>query len=169
MKRVVVAVVGAVAGSVLLGGCSPADLSLAAVRLDGNGTPVATVRLCDGDHGSQAHLSSWPTAHADADEPVDQQSGWWPDYSAEVEVSTATFPLFSPPATWHTKATGPQRLQPGRTYALDVIGPRSGWDAYDIVVYFTTADLNRLKPGQVWADDRAMSQDDFDDLVDDSC
>ncbi|WP_158711557.1 hypothetical protein [Streptomyces xylophagus] len=169
MKRVVVGVVSAVAGSVLLGGCSPANLSLAAVRLDGDGTPVATLRLCDGDRGSRAELSSWPTGDAGASEPVDQQTGWRPDFGAEIEVSTATFPLFSPPAAWHTEATGPQRLRPGRTYALDVTGPRSGWDPYDIVVYFTTADLNRLKPGQVWADDRAMSRDDFDDLVDDAC
>ncbi|WP_158697171.1 hypothetical protein [Streptomyces hokutonensis] len=168
MKRFLVAV-GAVAGGVLLGGCSPAQQSLAAVRLDEDGTPVATVRLCDGDHGSRAELSSWPTKDAGTSEPLDQQTGWRPDFGTAVEVSTATFPLFSPPAAWHTEATGPQRLQPGRTYALDVTGPRAGSDPYDIVVYFTTADLNRLKPGQVWADSRAMSQDDFDDLVDDAC
>ncbi|MDV9169859.1 hypothetical protein R6V09_06870 [Streptomyces sp. W16] len=132
MKRVLVAVLGAVAGSLLLDGCSPAQQSLAAVRLDGDGTPVATVRLCDGDHGSRAELSSWPTGDAGASEPTAQQTARRPDFGAEVEVSTATFPLFSPPAAWHTEATGLQQLRPGRTYALDVTGPRSGWSPYDV-------------------------------------
>ncbi|MFC7258057.1 hypothetical protein [Streptomyces lutosisoli] len=169
MRRTGVAVVGAVAGCLLLGGCSPAQLPLAAVWLNGDGTPVATVRLCGGDHGSRAELHSWPTSHAGASETDAQDTGWGPEIGEQVEVSTATFPLFSPPAAWHTEASGPQRLLPGRSYALDVAGPRSGWSPYDVWVYFTTEDLNRLKPGQVWADGRAMSRDAFEDLVDDKC
>ncbi|MFB7326914.1 hypothetical protein ACFC0E_29885, partial [Streptomyces sp. NPDC056190] len=34
---------------------------------------------------------------------------------------------------------------------------------------FTTEDLASLQPGQVWADNRAMSTKDFDELVDDKC
>ncbi|MGW0605099.1 hypothetical protein [Streptomyces sp. NPDC002640] len=59
---------------------------------------------------------------------------------------------------------GTQRRLPDRTYALAFRG--SG--GYSGHVRFTAADLVSLSPGQVWADDRAMSAADFDELVD-SC
>ena len=34
---------------------------------------------------------------------------------------------------------------------------------------FTTDDLGRLRPGQVWADDRAMSVEEFEKLAEKSC
>ncbi|MFD4977166.1 hypothetical protein [Streptomyces sp. NPDC058424] len=51
------------------------------------------------------------------------------------------------------------------TYALAFHGSGS----YMAHVYFTTDDLASLQPGQVWADNRAMSTKDFDELVDDKC
>jgi hypothetical protein len=82
---------------------------------------------------------------------------------------TTTFPLFEPPRSWRTEATGPQKLAPGRTYSLTFKVFEGGGVQYTGDLYFTAKDLTSLHPGQVWADDRAMSRDDFDDLVDDKC
>ncbi|MEW2495224.1 hypothetical protein AB0942_17075 [Streptomyces nodosus] len=60
---------------------------------------------------------------------------------------------------------GRQALLPGLTYALAFHGS-GGYMAH---VYFTADDLASLRPGQVWADGRAMSTKDFDALVDDKC
>ncbi|MFJ9151373.1 hypothetical protein ACIRP7_25700 [Streptomyces sp. NPDC102270] len=42
-------------------------------------------------------------------------------------------------------------------------------DSYNGIVTFTAADLAALEPGQVWADDRAMSLGEFEELAEDSC
>ncbi|MEV0522138.1 hypothetical protein AB0I66_01835 [Streptomyces sp. NPDC050439] len=54
---------------------------------------------------------------------------------------------------------------PGRTYSLGFKASSS----YQAHVYFTADDLASLRPGQVWADGRAMSTEDFAELVDDKC
>ncbi|WP_460068079.1 hypothetical protein [Streptomyces sp. YKOK-I1] len=169
-----------VVGLGLLSGCSPADLPLVAVWTGTDGKPVAEVRLCAGDQASDVTLHSWGEHEYDDagigdDEPSAtpsstmgsgvEDSGWM----ARVPVRGSTsFPLFSPPPTWQVETTGPQALLPGRTYALTFTGPR-GWDPYDGHVYFTADDLASLGPGQVWAHERAMNRNAFDELVDDKC
>ncbi|MET9383964.1 hypothetical protein ABZY09_23510 [Streptomyces sp. NPDC002928] len=162
--RAGLAAAGAVAGIGLLSGCSPAQLPLVAVWLDGDGQPVATVRLCDGDHGSGVRLHSWAE-----DDTVADDNGWSAAFGARVDVTSATFPLFTPPAAWHVEAAGQQKLLPGHAYALGFTGPRHGWNPYDGYVSFTSEELNALHPGRVWADDRAMSLGEFEKLAEDSC
>ncbi|WP_330455934.1 hypothetical protein OIB37_03075 [Streptomyces sp. NBC_00820] len=177
-----------VVGLGLVSGCSPADLPLAAVWLNGAGKPVAEVRLCDGDRASNVSLRSWgerefddvdlglgddtddaggSTATPSRTAGGDVEDSDWTAY-ARVRDGT-TFPLFSPPPSWRAEATGPQVLTPGRVYALSFTGSRQGWTPYDGHVYFTADDLASLRPGQVWADDHAMDRDAFDKLVDEHC
>lgn len=170
-----------VVGLGLMSGCSPADQPLAAVWMGKDRKPVAEVRPCDGDHAANVALRSWGEREYDdnavgvGESTVNpsssagssvEDSGW----VARVSVRSSTsFPLFSPPPSWHAETTGLQALLPGRTYALTFTGPREGWDPYDGHVYFTADDLASLGPGQVWADGRAMNRDAFDELVDEKC
>ena len=176
MKRVVGTVVGVAAGVGLLSACSPAQLPLAAAWLGTDGQPVALVKPCGHDRAGDIDLFSWTEeetaegASATPESP-DSDTGWQtPLVGPPMEpFGTTTFPLFEPPRSWRTEATGPQKLAPGRTYSLTFKVFEGGGVQYTGDLYFTAKDLTSLHPGQVWADDRAMSRDDFDDLVDDSC
>lgn len=153
------AVLGAVAGGLLLGGCSPADLPLAAVWLDAGGKPVVSVRPCGDDRVRRLSLSG------SGDEGSDDT--FW--RTAGAGTGAVTFPLFSPPRSWKADRGGPQRLLTGRDYWLSgTVGQGENVD-YRIVVTFAADDLTLLEPGQVWADERALSRDAFDELVDDKC
>ncbi|WP_086800342.1 hypothetical protein [Streptomyces caniscabiei] len=131
MLRRVVGAAGVLAASVVLSGCSPEVLPLAAVAVDGEGTPRVLVRPC----------------------------GAW---SGDVE-----FPLFSPPVAWKAEARGEQRLLPGHTYAFVFYGHTD--DQANGEVSFTAADLGRLERGEVWADDRVMGADEFEELAEGAC
>ncbi|MGI5458206.1 hypothetical protein ACQEWB_34520 [Streptomyces sp. CA-249302] len=161
MRRTGVAAVGAAVGSLLLAGCSPAELPLAAASLDEDGKPVVIVRPCGDDRIGPLHLVSGA-----GDDGVDPGTSWF--QTTDARVGRTTFPLFSPPGSLGVRAYGPQHLSTGAGYHLDISGGR-GWDAYNVSLSFTAEDLAGLKPGQVWADRRAMSRDDFDDLVGDRC
>ncbi|MFE7840037.1 hypothetical protein ACFU53_29470 [Streptomyces sp. NPDC057474] len=161
MLRKVLGTVGAVAGAVLLSGCSAVDLPLAAVTVNADGAPRALIRPC-GDAGYQGlDLDGWTSS--DEDETV--TTGW----DTEGERSgDAEFPLFSPPAAWKAEPRGEQRLLPGRSYLLS-FGQYGSGDDLNGKVAFTAADIAGLEPGQVWADDRAMSLEEFEELAEESC
>ncbi|MFK4148930.1 hypothetical protein [Streptomyces sp. NPDC004065] len=177
-------------------GCTPPDLPLVAVRNGEDGQPVAELRPCGADETvSGMGLGSWPSAESDApvgeaapgpagsappspaarpgvdgsgggrtaEEDPEEDSGW-EAWDATVH-GRVVFPVFSPPPAWRVQTFGRQRLLPGRTYSLSFRGS-GGYRAH---VHFTVGDLASLRPGQVWADDRAMSEGDFDALVDDKC
>lgn len=179
-------------GLTMVSGCSPPDLPLVAVRNGDDGQPVAELRPCEGgDTLSGIGLQSWTPeegeaaieeaslgsvgsssasqpAQAGTDNPDGSQahqedSGW--ETGGAKNHGGVVFPLFSPPSEWRAHTYGRQKLLPGRTYALGFHGSGS----YMAHVYFTADDLASLKPGQVWADDRAMSTKDFTELVDDKC
>ncbi|MFE2419338.1 hypothetical protein [Streptomyces hokutonensis] len=176
MRHVVVTVVGVSAGVGLLSACSPAQLPLAAAWLDTAGRPVALVRPCGHDRAASIDLDSWT-----AEEAADGASGTPEDPGADTHwgtpligppgepFGTTTFPLFEPPRSWRTEAAGPQTLAPDRTYHLKFTVIDGPGVKYTGVLDFTAKDLTSLHSGQVWADSRAMSRDDFDDLVDDAC
>ncbi|WP_431966568.1 hypothetical protein [Actinacidiphila sp. bgisy160] len=181
MRRTVVGALGTLVGVGLLCGCTPADLPLVAVWTSPDGTPVARVQPCPGDHASGVDLVSWDeresgdlwaddpsTGNPAADGPSREttDSGWhmW----SSARIGRTTFPLFAPPASWQVETDGTQALLPNRTYYLSFFGPR-GSDTYDGHVSFTAADLASLDPGHVWADGRAMSRTAFAELVADKC
>ncbi|WP_259407703.1 hypothetical protein [Streptomyces akebiae] len=88
-------------------------------------------------------------------------------WRAEGERSGDTaFALFSPPPAWGTDAGGERRLLPDRTYQLTFTHHE---DDYNGTVAFTAGDLSGLGTGQVWADDRAMDLDEFEELAEESC
>ncbi|MFJ9913868.1 hypothetical protein [Actinacidiphila glaucinigra] len=171
MRRGATGVLGALVGLGLLCGCSPARLPLVAVWTSPDGTAVARVQPCPGDHASQVVLHSWDEREA-VDTPSGgprregADSGW--DMWSPAHIGRTTFPLFEPPGSWQVEADGTQALLPDRTYSLSFRGPRGG-GTYNGQVYFTAADLASLRPGQVWADDRAMSRTAFAELVSDTC
>jgi hypothetical protein len=162
MKRAVVAVVGAVAGCLLLGGCGAEVLPLAAVRLDTDGAPLAVLRPCGDDLVQGLSLVGAP-AGTDSGR---NRSGW--KVPGKRHGTDAEFPLFSPPSAWRARAIGQQRLVPDYTYELGFGKAEFNYE-YTGTVTFRAADLATLKPGQVWADDRAMSLGEFEKLAEDSC
>jgi hypothetical protein len=170
MGRGAVGALGAAVGLGLLSGCSPASLPLVAVWMSQDGKPVARVQPCSGDHASSVTLHSWEERESGGTAATPSggtpDSGW--DMWSSARIGRTTFALFSPPSSWHVDTNGTQALLPGRTYYLSFFGPRGG-KAYDGYVYFTAADLASLGPGRVWADERAMTRDEFTELVDDSC
>ncbi|MEU0408826.1 hypothetical protein ABZ307_13595 [Streptomyces griseorubiginosus] len=92
-------------------------------------------------------------------------SGW--KASGSRRPVDAEFPLFSPPADWHVRPVGEQRVLPGHTYQL-AFGKDEYTYEYIGVVTFTAARWSRPKPGQVWADDRVMSLGELEELAEDS-
>ncbi|BBC32717.1 hypothetical protein SGFS_040110 [Streptomyces graminofaciens] len=161
MWRRMVTVVGVAAGSVMLSGCSAVDLPLAAVTVDADGVPRALIRPCgDGDYeGPQ--LEGW----AGSDEEGDVTQGWKVkgERSGDAEI-----PLFSPPDAGRVRYRGERRLLPDHTYQL-VFWRYVTTDSYNGVVTFTAEDVAGLEHGQVWADGRAMSPEEFEELAEDSC
>ncbi|MFI8180838.1 hypothetical protein OG539_19260 [Actinacidiphila glaucinigra] len=171
MRRGTTGLLGALVGLGLLCGCSPARLPLVAVWTSPDGTAVARVQPCPGDHAARMDLLSWDERESDdasADGPSGgaADSGW--NMWSPARIGRTTFPLFEPPDSWQVETAGTQALLPGRTYSLSFFGPR-GSDTYDGQVHFTAADLASLRPGQVWADDRAMNRAAFAELVADTC
>ncbi|MGW1214640.1 hypothetical protein ACWD5F_33945 [Streptomyces sp. NPDC002499] len=162
MRRSGVAVAGAVAGCLLLSGCGAIDLPLAAVGVDATGAPQAVLRPCGDDLIQGLSLVGAP---ADT-ESERNYSGW--RVPGKRHGTDAGFPLFAPPSAWQARAVGQQRLVPDYTYEL-AFGKAEYNYEYTGRVTFRAADLAALKPGQVWADDRAMSLDEFEELAEDSC
>jgi hypothetical protein len=162
MRRYVVAVAGVVAAVGLLSGCGAEILPLVAVRLDGQGRPQAVVRPCGDDLIQGLSLSGAP----DEEESGESLSGW--NVAGKRRAADAEFPLFSPPAAWHARAVGPQRLVSSYTYELGFGKAEFDYE-YTGIVTFRASDLAVLETAQVWADGRAMSLDEFEELAEDSC
>ncbi|WP_406121724.1 hypothetical protein [Streptomyces sp. NBC_00989] len=153
-------VVGVVAGCLLLSGCGAEILPLVAVEQDTRGGFTAVLRPCGDD--LITGLSLFGT-HGD---PEQNLSGW--DTTVDRSGADARFPLFSPPAGWRAAPVGPQRVVPGYTYEL-AFGKAVPNYEYTGTVTFTAKNLSTLKPGQVWADGKAMSLGEFEKLAEDSC
>lgn len=182
MRRVLGAVC-VVAGLVGMSGCTPPDLPLVAVRIGEDRKPVAELRTCAGLDAAMVELHSWPEDEEDDDVAAEEEpsemtpssptgsgaqedSGWVTRGYVPGRVS---FPLFSPPLSWNAEHTGRQVLLPGRTYVLSFRGAQDGGETYVGNVYFTADELASLRPGQVWADSRAMDRDTFDERADNTC
>jgi len=155
----------AVAGALFLSGCGAEVLPLVAVRLDAGGTAEVVLRPCGEDLVQGLGLEGTTAAEADSDS-ARNRSGW--RAPGRLRPDDAEFPLFSPPGDWHVRPAGEQRLVPGYAYRLAFGKAESDYE-YTGIVTFTADDLAALTPGQVWADDRAMSLDEFEELAEDSC
>ncbi|GAA3774484.1 hypothetical protein GCM10022403_006730 [Streptomyces coacervatus] len=165
MRRAVAAVLCAVAGSVLLTGCTPTEKHLIAIWLDGRGQPVARVRPCGDDRVSGAELLSWVT---DGGGSADYPGEGWRSQAPEG-FGGATFPLFAPPRSWRVRRTGTQSFVRGRSYKLSFVVHGDDSTKYASELLFSGDDLTSLKPGQVWAEDQPLSREDWDDLVGEQC
>ncbi|SOD83316.1 hypothetical protein [Streptomyces sp. Ag109_G2-15] len=156
------AVLGGVSGMLLLSGCTAVDLPLAGVRVGADGVPYALFRPCGGD-GYQGPSLDGRARHGGGG-PV--TTGW--DVRKEGLHGDAEFPLFAPPGEWKARHRGAQRLLPGHRYTL-AFGHYVTGDSYNGTVEFTTEQIGRLGPGQVWADGRAMRLGAFEKLAEDAC
>lgn len=162
MRRGVGAVAGVVGGVLLLTGCGAIDLPLAAVRLGADGVPHALIRPCGDDRIQGLSL----TGTKARDGSGKDLSGWW--VRGKRRTGDAGFPLFSPLAEWRAHHTGTQRLVADYTYQLGFMKGEFNYE-YSPTLTFRAADLAKLRPGQVWADDRVMSLGEFEKLAEDSC
>lgn len=160
LTRRAAAVAGAVAGCLLLSGCGAELLPLAAIRLDASGAPEAVLRPCGDDLIQGLSLTGAP------EDSEQNLSGW--RVPGKRHGADAEFPLFVPPSAWRARSAGQQRLVAGYTYEL-AFGKAEFNYEYTGTVTFRAADLTALKPGQVWADDRAMSLGEFEKLAERSC
>ncbi|MFJ3777648.1 hypothetical protein ACIPX0_38770 [Streptomyces sp. NPDC090075] len=156
------AVLGTVAGALLLSGCVAEDLPLAAVRVGQDGKPHALIRPCGDDRIEGLGL----TGTRARDGSGRDLSGWSVDDT--LRTGDASFPLFDPSADWHAQHTGTQHTVAAYTYRLGFMKGEFNYE-YSVTLTFRTTDLAKLKPGQVWADGRAMSLGEFEKLAEDSC
>ncbi|MGQ5639844.1 MULTISPECIES: hypothetical protein [unclassified Streptomyces] len=162
MRRTGAVAAGIAGGMLLLSGCGAVDLPLAGVRVGTDGTPYAVFRPCGDDTYRGPSLEG--RARGGGDGPV--TTGW--DSRREGLRGDAEFPLFAPPGHWHARHRGRQELLPGHDYTLG-FGHYVTGDSYNAVVEFTAGQIARLRPGQVWADGRAMSRRSFERLAEESC
>ena len=163
MRRGLFAVAGVVAAVGLLSGCTAETLPLVAVRVDDAGAVEVVLRPCGDDLVRGPSLTGTPTGQEESGRNV---SGW--RASGSRRLVDAESPLFSPPWDWHVLPVGEQRVLAGHTYQLAFGKDEYNYE-YSGVVTFTATDLAALKPRQVWADDRAMSLGEFEELAEDSC
>ncbi|WP_329248511.1 hypothetical protein [Streptomyces canus] len=162
MRRGVFAVAGVVVAVGMMSGCGAEILPLVAVRVDDGGAPEVVLRPCGDDLIQGLSLEGAPGG----DESGRNLSGW--RVTGKRRGADAEFPLFSPPATWHARPAGEQRPVPSYTYEL-AFGKAEFNYEYTGTVTFRASDLAALGPGQVWADGRAMSLGEFEELAEDSC
>ncbi|MEU6096055.1 hypothetical protein [Streptomyces sp. NPDC047079] len=162
MRRAILAVVGAVGAMAVLSGCGAEVRPLAAVYRDASGSPRALLRPCGDGLIQGLGLTGQPPG----DDSERNRSGW--KAPGKRRGSDADFPLFSPPSAWRTRPAGQHRLVPAYTYELG-FGKADFTYEYTGMVAFRAADLHRLRTGQVWADNRAMSRGEFEKLAADSC
>ncbi|MFE1899683.1 hypothetical protein [Streptomyces yangpuensis] len=143
----------------VLTGCSPAQLSLVAAYNGDDGKPWIMLAPCGRNDITSVRVSSRPTGpdrspHAPG---AGQESGWRSGF--DPGIGGGSLPLFEPPASWSAEPDGEQRILPGHQYIAEFYSPEDG--AYYGQVYFTAEDLAGLEPGEVWADDRAMTRKEF--------
>lgn len=136
-----------------LGGCSGPRRHITGVRVE-NGEPVVLLRACH---------------HADYDriEIYEAVSRTWVALRPPPGTGgPRSFPLNRPPADWASDG-GPLPAPDGRprSYGIDV---RSTEPAASRVS-FSTDDLARLSPGQVWAHARIWTLEEFDSYARTAC
>ncbi|MEU2773831.1 hypothetical protein ABZ646_13035 [Streptomyces sp. NPDC007162] len=156
------AVLGTVAGAVLLAGCESMAAPLAAVRVGLDGRPHALVRPCGDDRVQGLSLSGTRAR----DGSGRNLSGWRVEKT--LRTGKASFPLFDPPADWHARHTGAQHTVAAYTCRLGFVKGEGDY-AYSTTLTFRTTDLAKLRPGRVWADGRVLSLGEFEKLAEDSC
>ncbi|MEU9441810.1 hypothetical protein AB0D42_13015 [Streptomyces sp. NPDC048304] len=161
MRRTGAVAAGIAGGMLLLSGCAAVDLPLAGVRAGTDGTPYAVFRPCGDDAYQGPSLEGRPRGGDGS-----ATTGW--DARSEGLHGDTEFPLFAPPAGLHARHRGKQELLPGHDYTVG-FGHYVTGDSYNAVVEFTAAQIARLRPGQVWADGRAMSLGSFERLAEESC
>lgn len=154
--------VGVVGGVLTLTGCGAVDLPLAGVRVAADASAWALIRPCGDDDYRTPSLDGWAGAAGNGA----STTGW--EVKQEKLRGDADFPLFSPPADWKARHRGAQRLLPKHHYSL-TFGHYVTGDSYNGIADFSAENIAKLKPGQVWADGRAMSRGAFEKRAADSC
>ncbi|WP_234342539.1 hypothetical protein [Streptomyces sp. NRRL B-3648] len=162
MRHTGAVAVGIAGGMLLLSGCAAVDLPLTGVRAGADGTPYAVFRPCGEDGYQGPHLDG--RTRGEGDGPI--TTGW--GSKKEGLHGDAEFPLFDPPAKWRARHRGKREPLPRHEYVLG-FGHYVGGDSYNGVARFTTEQIGRLRPGQVWADDRVMSLRAFERIAADAC
>jgi hypothetical protein len=165
------------AGSALLTGCSPPQLPLVAARVTAEGDPELLLRACKGvtyegdlkisDLTRYRGIDLIATPHASVPPPAPGAPG--PDITLSFPSGSKgaqTVRPFRPPTGWVVKESPADRtLTPEHDYYVTF---RQS-DATTGIVSFTPEDLATLRPGEVWADNRAMTEAEFTGLATRKC
>ncbi|WP_306327030.1 hypothetical protein [Streptomyces venezuelae] len=154
-RRRALAVAALATGVAALSGCVVPPAGLAGVTVAADGSPVGVIMMCH-DHIDGA------TLYPDHDDATGSpETEWLWDHDSPVTGFTS-WSLASPADGWTTE-TPLGRLVPGQEYALYGWTEDNSWSAAH--VYFTTADLKALVPGQVRYNNgdevRIVSTDEF--------
>lgn len=189
MRRRLAAVAAGVLAVDTLTACSPADEPVVALAVQG-GRPVAVLVTCGGSFGSVSVYENerpTPTATPGSGEPngtpaMDQHVSWGVHGNPTTEIVEVEL-LGAPPRGWTTdepavviglptpgafEVVALEQLRPGVRYGLGGSGRRQA-----VTVDFTTADFDRIGPGQVLAPDDddtvLMSRAAFEENARESC
>ncbi|MET8471999.1 hypothetical protein ABZY90_22070 [Streptomyces sp. NPDC006422] len=150
--------------ALLATGCSPPQLPLVAIGKGPHGDVRALLHPCGGDRMQRIELLGGSQDEED-DTAVDGWSSRPPtSATGEQEIS-----LLSPPSDWQGTARPVSRLTKSWSYSVSfVVGP-DNTVRYEGIAYFTSADIDRLAPGQWWADGEPLSRAAFRSKADDAC
>ncbi|MFE4264376.1 hypothetical protein [Streptomyces sp. NPDC056883] len=156
-------VIGTGIGLALLNSCDGFPVhDLAAVYRDGSGRIMVELGQC----GSKVDARG-PTliVTPDGGDPT-----YWP--TGREPGRTGPFPLFAPPGAWAVdgKPGGPRALEPRHGYVLHFTVLEDGHRVlYTSASDFSLADIESLRPGQLWANGEAMSRERFRAHVTSEC
>ncbi|MGW5125946.1 hypothetical protein ACWEQ7_18140 [Streptomyces sp. NPDC004069] len=153
-----------------LASCSPPQRELIGIRPTADSGAIASLRPCGEDRVASVKVQG-SVIRDNPDGPVEDLTSWQVRSPQSVQ-GPEEIQLFHTPDGWtgDPAPLGDQRLKATHSYSVDfIVASGGGGVSYRGVVYFTTADLARLEPGQVWAGGRAMTVEEFQKHTDQKC
>ncbi|MGW1026229.1 hypothetical protein ACWD4J_21480 [Streptomyces sp. NPDC002577] len=148
-------------------GCSPAERPLIAVYAAQGGEIRARLRACPDSAITSLELMRLGDKKSGSTEP--KGTKYWTGRPPEPLEGEKDISLTSLPTDWRADVLGTAGLTPGKSYALDFTSGKGDNVEYRGVATFSTSDIEKLAPGQVWADGKSMSLKAFREQADDSC
>lgn len=150
--------------------CTPPQRGLIGIRPTVDSGAIASLRPCGEDRVASVDVLG-AVIRDNPEGPSEDLTSWQVRSPRSVQ-GPEEIELFHTPDGWtgDPAPLGDQRLKATHSYSVDfIVASGGGGVSYRGVVYFTAADLARLERGQVWADGRAMTVEEFRKHTDQEC
>ncbi|MEY2246500.1 hypothetical protein [Streptomyces sp. BF23-18] len=148
-------------------GCSPPERPLVAIYAAQGGEVRALLRACP-----NSAVTSMTLMRMDGKESAGaatQGVEYWVGAPPEPLKGEQDISLVSLPADWGASRLGTGELTAGAFYSLNFTSGHDDSVDYHGIGGFRTSDIEKLDPGDVWADGKSMSLKEFRKKADGSC